>query len=116
VRCALPLAALVLYALLLNYFAVRPVLVPATVVEGLLTAFTPILIVWGTILLFNTMGTLGAMAAVWQWLNGITTNRVAQFLVEHGIDSISLNPDTVLKTTLAILETERAVAGRGVAG
>ena len=32
----------------------------------------------------------------------------AQFLVEQGIDSISLNPDTVLKTTLAILATERA--------
>ena len=32
----------------------------------------------------------------------------AQFLVELGIDSISLNPDTVLKTTLAILATERA--------
>ncbi len=30
----------------------------------------------------------------------------AQFLVEQGIDSISLNPDTVLKTTSAILETE----------
>jgi pyruvate,water dikinase len=34
----------------------------------------------------------------------------AQFLVEAGIDSISLNPDTVLKTTLAILETERGEA------
>jgi pyruvate,water dikinase len=32
----------------------------------------------------------------------------AQFLVEQGIDSISLNPDTVLKTTLAIIATERA--------
>lgn len=31
----------------------------------------------------------------------------AQFLVEQGIDSISLNPDTVLKTTAAILEAER---------
>lgn len=31
----------------------------------------------------------------------------AQFLVEEGITSISLNPDTVLKTTLAILETEK---------
>lgn len=30
----------------------------------------------------------------------------AAFLVEHGIDSISLNPDTVLKTTLAILARE----------
>lgn len=30
----------------------------------------------------------------------------AQFLVEQGISSISLNPDTILKTTLSILETE----------
>ncbi len=34
----------------------------------------------------------------------------AQFLVEQGIDSISLNPDTVLKTTLAILEAEKRPA------
>ena len=33
----------------------------------------------------------------------------AQFLVEHGIDSISLNPDTVLKTTAAILEKEQVL-------
>ena len=33
----------------------------------------------------------------------------AQFLVEQQIDSISLNPDTVLKTTLAILATEKSV-------
>ena len=33
----------------------------------------------------------------------------AQFLVEQGIDSISLNPDTVLKTSLAILEKERVL-------
>ncbi|MGB3496481.1 MAG: phosphoenolpyruvate synthase [Elainellaceae cyanobacterium] len=30
----------------------------------------------------------------------------AQFLVEQGIDSISLNPDSVIKTTLAIAEME----------
>ena len=36
----------------------------------------------------------------------------AQLLVEQGIDSISLNPDTVLKTTLAIAERERELAGR----
>ena len=34
----------------------------------------------------------------------------AEFLVEQGIDSISLNPDTVLKTTLTILEKERQMA------
>jgi pyruvate, water dikinase len=33
----------------------------------------------------------------------------AQFLVEQGIDSISLNPDTVLKTRVAILEKEQAL-------
>jgi pyruvate,water dikinase len=30
----------------------------------------------------------------------------AQFLVKQGIDSISLNPDTVIKTTLDIIEQE----------
>ena len=34
----------------------------------------------------------------------------AQFLVEQGINSISLNPDTVLKTTAAILDKERGIA------
>ncbi|MCL4116623.1 UNVERIFIED_CONTAM: hypothetical protein GTU68_028864 [Idotea baltica] len=32
---------------------------------------------------------------------------IAQFLVEHGIDAISLNPDAVIATTLSILEIER---------
>jgi pyruvate,water dikinase len=31
----------------------------------------------------------------------------AQFLVEQGIDSISLTPDAVIRTTLAVLELER---------
>lgn len=33
----------------------------------------------------------------------------ARFLVEQGIDSISLNPDAVIKTTLAIAELEQAL-------
>ena len=32
----------------------------------------------------------------------------AQFLVEQKIDSISLSPDTVIETTVAILEKEHA--------
>ena len=42
----------------------------------------------------------------------------AAFLVTHGIDSISLNPDSVLKTTRAILdaETERDAQARQAAG
>ncbi|MBC7823674.1 MAG: hypothetical protein H7126_07305, partial [Candidatus Parcubacteria bacterium] len=33
----------------------------------------------------------------------------AEFLVELGIDSMSLNPDSVLKTRLAIAKTEAAI-------
>jgi len=33
----------------------------------------------------------------------------ARFLVECGIDSISLNPDAVMRTTLTVLEMERAL-------
>jgi len=36
----------------------------------------------------------------------------AQFLVEHGIESISLNPDSVLKTKLAIAQTEDKLNSR----
>ena len=38
----------------------------------------------------------------------------ARFLVAQGIDSISLNPDSVLKTMLAIVEAEKVV-GRSAA-
>lgn len=36
----------------------------------------------------------------------------AKFLVEQGIDSISLNPDTVMKTTVAILEKEKSLSAQ----
>jgi len=39
----------------------------------------------------------------------------AQFLVERGIDSISLNPDVVMKTTLKVLEMEQAMDRAGAA-
>jgi pyruvate,water dikinase len=35
----------------------------------------------------------------------------AEFLVEQGIDSISLNPDTVIKTRLAIAQVEQGLSG-----
>ena len=35
---------------------------------------------------------------------------IAEFLVELGIDSVSLNPDTVIKTTLHILEVEKRLS------
>ncbi len=36
---------------------------------------------------------------------------MAEFLVEIGIESMSLNPDTVLQTTQLVLETERRLGG-----
>jgi pyruvate,water dikinase len=36
----------------------------------------------------------------------------AQFLAEHGIDSISLIPDTVIKTTLAVSKTEEKMKNK----
>jgi len=38
---------------------------------------------------------------------------VAEFLVKQGIDSISLTPDTVVKTTLRILDLEKSLAKVG---
>lgn len=78
---ALPLAALLLYLILLVHFPPGPRLVHAAVVEGLLTALTPISIVLGAILLFKSMEFTGAMTTVRLWLNGITTNRVAQLMI-----------------------------------
>jgi pyruvate,water dikinase len=37
----------------------------------------------------------------------------ARFLVEQGIDSISLNPDSVLKTLVDVAKTEKALQSRG---
>jgi pyruvate,water dikinase len=39
----------------------------------------------------------------------------ARFLVRCGIDSISLNPDTILKTTQEILEVEKQAKQRKTA-
>jgi len=36
---------------------------------------------------------------------------IAEFLVKLGIDSISLNPDSVMKITLKVLETEKEMEG-----
>ncbi|BCR04442.1 L-lactate permease [Desulfuromonas versatilis] len=78
---ALPLVALILYVLKMAYFDVEANLVNATVVEGLLTALVPISIVWGAIFLFKTMEYTGAMDTIRTWLNGVTTNKVAQAMI-----------------------------------
>ncbi|MEE4380456.1 MAG: putative PEP-binding protein, partial [Pseudomonadales bacterium] len=37
---------------------------------------------------------------------------VAEFLVRRGIDAISLNPDSLLPTTVRVLELERDLGAR----
>lgn len=78
---ALPLAALVLYVLLHVYFGIATRSIHAALIDGLLTAWTPILIVLGATLLFLTLEHTGAMSLIREWLNGITTNRVAQLMI-----------------------------------
>ncbi len=78
---ALPLVAVILYFIKLIYFGANPNDVHANVIAGLLTALTPILIVFGAIFLFRTMEHSGAMDVVRQWLNGLTSNRVAQLMI-----------------------------------
>ena len=72
---ALPIAAAMVYLAQLFYFGTDANLVNATVVKGVLTALTPILIIGGAIYMFRTMEASGGMNVVRAWLNGITGNQ-----------------------------------------
>jgi lactate permease len=78
---ALPLVAILLYLLKILYFGSDFKLMNATLIDGLLTAWTPILVIWGAIFLFRTMENTGAMKVIREWLNGITCNKVAQLMI-----------------------------------
>ena len=78
---ALPVAAALVYSIKLIYFGHNPNLINATVVNGLLTAWTPILIIWGAIFLFKTMEHSGGMDIIRAWLNTISNNRIAQLMI-----------------------------------
>ena len=78
---ALPLTALITYVVMLVVFQRDPNLIHANILDGLLTAWTPILIVWGAIFLFRTMEASGAMNTIRSWLNSVTPNKVAQLMI-----------------------------------
>lgn len=78
---ALPAVAAFTYAVKLIYFESDPNLIHATIVAGLLDAWTPILIVAGAILLFQTMESSGSMPIIRNWLNGVSSNPVAQLMI-----------------------------------
>ncbi|ACR11716.1 L-lactate permease [Teredinibacter turnerae T7901] len=78
---ALPLCALLLYFIMLVVFARDPVLVHAAVLDGLLIAWTPIVIIAGAIFLFRTMEVTGAQATIRAWLNTVSENKIAQLMI-----------------------------------
>ncbi len=78
---ALPLTALVTYAIMLIIFRADANLVHANVLKGLLVAWTPILIIAGAIFLFRTLEATGGLDILRKWLNNITSNKVAQLMI-----------------------------------
>ncbi len=78
---ALPISAVILYGLHLLYFQSGFTLSNAGVMAGFLTAFVPILVVAGAVLLFQLMKDSGALGTIQAWLQTITTNKVAQIMI-----------------------------------
>jgi len=78
---ALALASCIQYGILRSFFDFKATLLFAHIIEGLLTALTPILVIWGAIFLFKTMQHIGAMATLTEWLNNLTPSPVAQLML-----------------------------------
>jgi lactate permease len=78
---SLPFAAALVYFLTLIHFRLDANLVNATVVNGALSALTPISIIWGAILLSQTMRRSGAEGILSEWLKKVSPNPVAQLMI-----------------------------------
>ncbi len=78
---ALPLTALITYFIVLIVFKQDANLVHACVVKGLLVAWTPILIIGGAVFLFRTMEATGSLRVIRQWLNSVSSNKIAQLMI-----------------------------------
>jgi lactate permease len=78
---SLPAAATLVYFLVLVHSRLDANLVNATVLNGTLSALTPISIIWGAILLSNTMRRSGAERVIGTWLKEVSSNPVAQLMI-----------------------------------
>jgi len=78
---SLPFAAILVYLLVLVHSRLEANLVNATVVNGVLSALTPISIIWGAILLSLTMRRSGAERIIGEWLREVSANPVAQLMI-----------------------------------
>jgi len=78
---SLPVVAALVYVLVLFRSRLDSTLVNATVVNGTLSALTPISIIWGAILLAQTMRRSGAERMIGKWLKEVSSNPVAQLMI-----------------------------------
>lgn len=75
------LAAALAYGIRFAYFQTPFNLLNASVILGLLSALTPISIVFGAIFFFVAMEKSGAMDVLRRWLHDVSGNKVAQIMV-----------------------------------
>src|SRR5215469_11321505 len=78
---SLPFAAILVYLLVLVHSRLEANLVNATVVNGALSALTPISIIWGAILLSQTMRRSGAESIISESLKRVSPNPIAQLMI-----------------------------------
>lgn len=78
---ALPFCALVAYLCSVFVFKIPLKQVHAAVIDGLLLAWTPTLIIAGAIFLFRALEATGGLEVIRAWLNSISVNPVAQLVI-----------------------------------
>jgi lactate permease len=99
---SLPFAAALVYLLVLVRARLDPNLVNATVVNGTLSALTPISIIWGAILLSVVMRRSGAEGVIGQWLKEVSPNPVAQLMIVGWAFSFMIEGSSGFGTPAAI--------------
>jgi lactate permease len=99
---SLPFAAALVYLLVLVRSRLDPNLVNATVVNGALSALTPISIIWGAILLADMMRRSGAERVIGGWLKGVSPNPVAQLMIVGWAFSFMIEGSSGFGTPAAI--------------
>ena len=78
---ALSVAAIMLYIIRICCFHEAHLLLHAGIIQGVLTAWTPILVIWGAIFLFRVLENSGALQTIKGYLRHITENKVAQLMI-----------------------------------
>jgi lactate permease len=99
---SLVFAAALVYLLVLVRSRLDPNLVNATVVNGTLSALTPISIIWGAILLSQTMRGSGAERIIGEWLKEVSPNPVAQLMIVGWAFSFMIEGSSGFGTPAAI--------------